>query len=47
MSNSPKKDEFQQYLETTIEQDFSIDHLTILEYFQLVGAQESFILYLK
>ena len=43
MSSSPKRDEFQQYLETTIQQDLAIDTLTIRKYFSLVGAKEEFL----
>ena len=47
MSNSPKRDAFQQYLETVIEQDFKISQLSIWDYFRLVGAGEDFKKYLE
>lgn len=42
MSHSKRRDEFQQYLETTIELDFPIKKLTVWDYFSLVGAKEDF-----
>jgi len=42
MSNSCRKDEFQQYLETIIERDIEISELTVWDYFRLVGADEEF-----
>jgi uncharacterized cofD-like protein len=42
MSNSSRKDEFQQYLETIIERDIEISKLTVWDYFRLVGADEDF-----
>lgn len=42
MSNSPRKDEFRQYLETVIERDIKISELSIWDYFRLVGADEEF-----
>lgn len=42
MSNSKRKDEFQQYLETIIERDIEISELTVWDYFKLVGADEAF-----
>jgi 2-phospho-L-lactate transferase/gluconeogenesis factor (CofD/UPF0052 family) len=42
MSNSHRKDEFQQYLETVIERDTPIYELTVWDYFRLVGADEDF-----
>ena len=42
MSNSQRKDEFEQYLETIIERDIKISELTIWDYFRLVGADEAF-----
>jgi uncharacterized cofD-like protein len=47
MSDSPRRDEFQKYLETTIEKDFPIQKLTLWEYFSLVGAKEDFYEFLK
>lgn len=46
MSGSSRRDEFQQYLETTIEQEFQIQNLTIRDYFALVGAREDFFSFL-
>jgi hypothetical protein len=43
MSGSPKRDEFQQYLETVIERDFQISELSIRDYFTMVGAGEDFL----
>lgn len=42
MSNSSRKDEFQQYLETIIERDIPISELNIWDYFKFVGADEEF-----
>ncbi len=42
MSGSKRRDEFQQYLETVIEQDFQISELTLWDYFRLVWAGEDF-----
>lgn len=42
MSDSAKRDEFQQYMETVIERDLEISQLTIWDYFRLVWADESF-----
>ena len=42
MSASPRRDEFQQYLETVIERDFQISDLTLWDYFRLVGADKDF-----
>ncbi len=42
MSNSERKDEFEQFLETIIERDIQISELTIWDYFRLVGADETF-----
>ena len=42
MSNSKRKDEFQQYLETVIERDLKISNLNIWDYFRLVGADQEF-----
>ena len=42
MSASPKRDEFQQYLETVIERDFQISELTLWDYFKLVWADNEF-----
>jgi len=36
MSNSSRKNEFQQYLETVIEQDIRISELCVWDYFRLV-----------
>jgi len=43
MSGSPKRDEFQQYLETVIEQDFQISELPLEEYFTMVWADTAFL----
>jgi len=42
MSDSPKRDELQQYMETVIERDLQISDLTIWDYFKLVWADEDF-----
>jgi len=42
MSASPKRDEFQQYMETVIERNFKISELTLWDYFKLVGADNDF-----
>jgi len=42
MSSSSRRDEFQQYLETVIEQDIKISELSVWDYFRLVGADEEF-----
>lgn len=47
MSGSKKRDEFQQYLETVIERDFTISELTVWDYFRLVGASEEFKIHLE
>lgn len=47
MSASPKRDEFQQYMETVIERDIKISELTIWDYFKLVWAGEDFQKYLE
>ncbi len=47
MSESPKRDEFQQYLETVIERDLDISTLTVWDYFRIVGAREDFKKYLE
>lgn len=47
MSNSARKNEFQQYLETIIEQDIEISKLTIWDYFRIVWADEEFKKYLE
>lgn len=43
MSNSKRRDEFQQYLETVIERDFSIQELNIKDYFLMVWATSDFL----
>ncbi len=43
MSGSPRRDEFQQYLETVIEQDIAIEALSISQYFSLVWATDMFL----
>ncbi len=43
MSWSPKRDEFQQYLETVIERDFQIADISVWEYFTMVGAGSDFL----
>ena len=47
MSNSSRKNEFQQFLETVIERDMIISELTIWDYFRLVGADDDFKMYLE
>jgi len=47
MSDSKKRDEFKQYLETVIERDFKINSLTIKDYFSLVWAWKDFLNHLK
>lgn len=47
MSNSPRRDEFQQFLETVIERDLKISELSIWDYFRLVGADEVFKVHLE
>lgn len=42
MSESERRDEFQQYLETVIERDFIISELTVWDYFKLVWADNDF-----
>lgn len=42
MSNSHRRDEFQQYLETIIERDIPISELNVWDYFRIVGADEEF-----
>ena len=42
MSGSEKRDEFQQYMETVIERDFTISELTLWDYFRLVWADGDF-----
>jgi len=36
MSDSVKRDEFQQFMETVIERDLEISRLTLWDYFKLV-----------
>ena len=47
MSASPRRDEFQQYLETVIEKDTPIKKLTVHDYFSLVGAKDDFFEFLE
>lgn len=47
MSDSPKRDLFQQYLETVIERDISLRNISIEEYFRMVGADDDFIKFLE
>jgi len=42
MSGSPKRDEFQQYMETVIQRDITISDLHIWDYFKLVWADKAF-----
>jgi len=42
MSDSPKRDELQQYMETVIERDLEISNLTVWDYFKLVWADKDF-----
>lgn len=42
MSDSKKRNEFQQYMETIIERDIKISELTLWDYFRFVGADETF-----
>ncbi len=42
MSDSEKRDEFQQFMETVIERDLKISDLHIWDYFRLVGADQDF-----
>ncbi len=46
MSSSPKREEFQKYLETPACQDIQISSLKIEDYFSLVGADVSFLQHL-
>ena len=43
MSDSKKRDLFQQYLETVIEKDTPLKDITVEEYFRMVGADNQFI----
>jgi len=47
MSGSKRRDQFQQFLETTIEMDLKIATLTLWDYFRLVGADEGFKVFLE
>lgn len=42
MSNSKRRNDFQQYLETVIQKDIKISSLTVWDYFNAVWADESF-----
>ncbi len=42
MSDSVKRDEFQQFMETVIERDLEISRLTLWDYFKLVWADKDF-----
>jgi len=47
MSDSLKRDQFRQYMETVIEQDISIADLDVWDYFKMVGADRDFKNHLK